>query len=95
MGSRWWDEEKQQWHRWSERWLAICSYALRERQLKGLSQRIVKAEQDLEKLAIRPGKDRNILEKKVREILQRYRVSKYLSGKINSKIVLTDANIIN
>ena len=86
LGSRWWHEEKQQWHRWSERWFAICSYALRERQIKGLSQRILKAEQDLEKLAGRPGKDRTMLEKKVREILQRYRVSKYLIEEINSNI---------
>jgi len=85
LGSLWWDEHKQQWHRWSERWFAVCSYSLRERQIKGLFQRLVKAELALEKLVRRPGKDKSILEKKVREILQRYRVSKYLVGQINSK----------
>jgi len=86
LGSIWWDEDNQQWHRWSERWLAVCSYALRERKIKGLSKRLVKAELALEKLAQRPGKDGSILEKKVREILQRYRVTHYLVGEINSKI---------
>ncbi|NEQ87788.1 MAG: hypothetical protein F6K26_49760 [Moorea sp. SIO2I5] len=86
LGSLWWDDNNQQWHRWSERWLAVCSYALRSRQIKGLSKRLVKAELALEKLAARPGKDANILDKKVGEILQRYRVTQYLVVKINSKI---------
>jgi len=50
------------------------------------SPRLVKAELALEKLAVRPGKDGTILEKKVRLILQRYRVTHYLVGEINSKI---------
>ena len=86
LGSIWWNEDNQQWHRWSERWLTVCSYALRERQIKGLSKRLVKAELALEKLAQRPGKDGTILEIKVQEILQRYRVTHYLIGEINSKI---------
>ena len=57
LGSLWFDDDNQEWHRWSERWFAICSYALRDRQLKGLSQRLLKAEQALKKLADRPGKD--------------------------------------
>ena len=57
LGSLWFDPDNQEWHRWSERWLAVCSYALRERQLKGLSKRLLKAENALKKLADRPGKD--------------------------------------
>ena len=86
LGSLWFDADNQEWHRWSERWLAVCSYPLRERQLKGLSKRLLKAEDALKKLAQRPGKDAVILEKKVTEILKRYRVTNYLVGKIDSKI---------
>ena len=86
LGSLWFDPDEQEWHRWSERWLAVCSYAQRERQLKGLSQRLGKAEQALKKLADRPGKDAIVLEKKVTEILKRYRVTDYLVSKIESKI---------
>lgn len=86
LGSLWFDPDKQEWHRWSQRWLAVCSYALRDRQLKGLSQRLVKAEQVLKKLADRPGKDAVVLEKKVTEILKRYRVTDYFLWEISSKI---------
>ena len=86
LGSLWFEPDNQEWHRWSERWLAVCSYALRERQLKGLSKRLLKAEDALKKLADRPGKDAVILEKKVTEILKRHRVADYLVGKIDSKI---------
>ena len=27
LGSIWWNQENQQWYRWSERWLVVCSYA--------------------------------------------------------------------
>nr|WP_293110937.1 hypothetical protein [Okeania sp. SIO2F4] len=86
MGSIWFDVENQQWHHWSQRWLAVCSYALLERQLQGLEKRLLKAEEALKKLAQRPGKDAVILEKKVTEILKRYRVTPYLVGIIDSQI---------
>ena len=53
LGSLWQDPDNQTWHRWTERWLAVCSYALRERQIKGFCQRLLKAEQALKKLADR------------------------------------------
>jgi transposase len=86
LGSLWFDGDSQQWHQWSERWLAVCSYSLQERQLKGLSKRLLKAEVALKKLAERPGKDVVILEKKVTEILKLYRVTDYLVVKIDPKI---------
>ncbi len=86
LGSLWFDPDSQEWHRWSERWLAVCSYALRDRQLKGLEKRLLKAELAFKKLADRPGKDAVILEKKVTDILKRYRVTDYLGSKIDSKI---------
>jgi len=86
LGSLWQDPDSQTWHRWTERWLAVCSYALRERQIKGFCQRLLKAEQALKKLADRPGKDTLVLEKKVAEILKRYRVKDYISTAIESEI---------
>ncbi len=86
LGSLWFDPDSQSWHCWSERWLAVCSYAHRARQLKGFILRLVKAELALKKLAERPGKDAVVLEQKVTEILKRYRVSDYLVPKISSKI---------
>ena len=86
LGSLWQDPDSQKWHRWTERWLAVCCYALRERQIKGFSQRLLKAEQALKKLADRPGKDTLVLEKKVAEILKRYRVKDYISTAIESEI---------
>ena len=86
LGSLWSEEETGDSHRWCERWLVVCSYSQRERLLKAFSQRVQKAEQALEKLANRPGKDVLVLEKKVAEILQRYRVNDYISTSIESLI---------
>ena len=78
LGSLWLDEESQQWHRWSERWLVICSDALARQQIKGLEKRLGRAELALAQLAARPGQDSAALEKKVDEILKRHRVREYL-----------------
>jgi transposase len=86
LGSLWLDEKTGDKHHWSERWLVVCSYSQRERLLKGFSQRLQKAEQDLKKLVDRPGKDALVLEKKVAEILQRYRVNDYIYTSIESLI---------
>jgi transposase len=86
LGSIWFDPDNQQWQRWSERWFAVCSYPLRNRQLEGLEKRLLKAETALDKLADRPGKDAFSLDKKVTEILQRHRVTNYLSWEIHTKI---------
>lgn len=57
LGSLWSNRENQQWYRWTERWLVVCSYALPQRQLKSLSARLSKAEQALEKLTQKPPPD--------------------------------------
>ena len=46
LSNLWCDQENQQWYRWSERWLVVCSYALQQRQLKSLSARLSQAELD-------------------------------------------------
>ena len=70
----------------SERWLVIQSYALAQRQQKGLEQRLLNAEKALAKLAAKPGEDSIALQESVDSILQRHRVSDYLLTNIHKKI---------
>ena len=86
LGSLWFDQKRQKWHCWSERWLVVQSYALASRQIKGLDKRLLKAEKALAKLAAKPGKDPVVLQTKVAEILQRYRVTKYILSEVKKKI---------
>ena len=86
LGSLWYDKEDQQWYRWTERWLVVCSYALQQRQLKSLSARLSKAELALEKLAKKPPKEEMVLQTKVETILNRYRVTEQISTSIEKKI---------
>lgn len=86
LGSLWLEKENQQWHRWSERWLVVCSYALQQRQLKSLSARLNKAELALEKLVQKPPQDELILQTKVESILKRYRLKEQIITSIEKKI---------
>ena len=86
LGSLWWSKENQQWYRWSERWLVVCSYALQQRQLKSLSARLNKAELALEKLVEKTPQDEVILQTKVKSILKRYRVQEQILTSIDKKI---------
>jgi transposase len=86
LGSLWWSTENQQWYRWSERWLVVCSYALQQRQVKSLSTRLSKAESALEKLVQKTPQDEVILQTKVEQILKRYRVSEQILTSIEKKI---------
>ncbi|MEP0879924.1 IS1634 family transposase [Funiculus sociatus GB2-M2] len=86
LGSLWLDPDTRQWHRWSERWLVIRSHALAQRQIKGLEQRLQKAEKALVSLAAKPGQDAKILQEKVEQILQRHRVEEHLLVTVNKKI---------
>jgi transposase len=86
LGSLWFDKERQQWHRWSERWLVVQSYALGKRQIKGLDKRLLNAEKALGKLASKTKEDPVVLETKVVEILKRYRVTGYILYNLKPKI---------
>jgi transposase len=86
LGSLWLDPQNQQWHRWSERWLVMCSHALAQRQIKGLEQRLLKAEKALASLASKPGQDALALQEKVDRILKHHRVREYLLVAINKQI---------
>ena len=86
LGSLWFEKDSQKWYRWAERWLVVCSYPLRKRQLKALEHRLVKAEQTLDKLALSPPKDAVALQTQIDGILKRYRVTGYILPKIEKKI---------
>ena len=86
LGSLWFNPENQQWYRWSERWLVVCSYALQQRQLKSLSARLSKAELALEKLVQKTPQDELVLQTKVENILKRYRVSEQILANIEKKV---------
>ena len=86
LGSLWFEKDTKKWHRWSERWLVVQSYALAQRQKKGLDKRLLNAEKALAKLAAKPEKDPIVLQTKVMEILKRYRVTNYILSDIKKKI---------
>ena len=86
LGSLWFNQKSQKWHRWSERWLVVQSYALAQRQRKGLEKRLLNAEKALAKLATKPEEDPIVLQTKVVEILKRYRVTGYLLYDLKQKI---------
>ncbi|MGK7875547.1 MAG: transposase [Xenococcaceae cyanobacterium] len=86
LGSLWYDKNSQKWYRWSERWLVVCSYALRSRKLKSLENRLVKAEQALDKLTLKPPQDALTLQTQVDSILKRYRLTGYILTAIEKKI---------
>lgn len=86
LGSLWCNPGNQQWHRWSERWLVVCSYALQQRQLKSLSARLSKAELALEKLVQKTPQDEVVLQTKVESILKRYRVEEQILTSIEKQI---------
>ncbi len=64
----------------------ICSHALAQRQIKGLQQRLEKAEKALASLASKPGQDVKGLQEKVDRILKHHRVSDYLNVTIHKQI---------
>ncbi len=86
LGSLWLDPHSKQWHRWLERWLVIRSHALAARQIKGLEQRLQKAEKALTQFASKPGTDAQSLQEKVDRLLESDRVKEYLLVTINKQI---------
>ena len=86
LGSLWYDKDSQSWYGWSERWLVVCSYALRSRQIKSLENRLKKAQLALKKLALKPPQDAVALQAQVDSILKGYRVTGYILTSIDKKI---------
>lgn len=74
LGKQWLDEKTGTWVRWIERHLVVHSYAVAERKLVKLEQRLAAAELALAKLAAKPSQDCCELTHKAQAILKRYQL---------------------
>jgi transposase len=86
LGNIWVEAETDKRYQWEERWLVVKSNSLASRQIKGLESRLLKAEKALFSLKKRPGKDKKLLEQKIREVLKKHRLTKYIEYSIERKI---------
>ncbi|WP_407900258.1 hypothetical protein [Scytonema sp. NUACC26] len=82
LGKFWFNEETNKWVRWHERYLVVYSQSLAASEIHGQQQRINTARTALDKLALKPGDDREQLSHKVENILKRYRVNDFFSTTI-------------
>lgn len=71
--------------RWHERYLVVYSPRLAASAIRGQQQRINTALTALNKLAAKPGEDREQLTHKVENILKRYRVNDFFSTMITEE----------
>ena len=86
LGKFWLNPETNKWVRWHERYLVVYSQSLALSIIRGQQQRINTAITALNKLASKPGDDREQLTHKVENILQRYRVNNFFSIRITEEI---------
>lgn len=86
LGNIWVERETEKRYQWQERWLVVKSNSLASRHIKGLESRLVKAEKVLFSLKKRPGKNEKLLEQKIREVLKKHRLTKYIEYSIERKI---------
>lgn len=86
LGNIWIDPESEKHYQWPERWLVVKSNTLASRQIKGLESRLGKGESSLLSLQKRPGKDENLLEQKIQEVLKNYRLTNYIKYSIEKNI---------
>ena len=75
LGKQWQNPETQDWVQWEERHLVTHSYAVAAQKLKGLRQRLEKAELALAKLAAKPVADACRLQQQAEAALKRYRLT--------------------
>jgi transposase len=78
LGKFWLNPDTKKLVTWHERYLVTYSNILAASQIRGLHERIDKAQAALDKLKKSPGKDLEILNDKVAVILKRYRVNEFL-----------------
>ena len=86
LGKFWLNPETKKWVRWHERYLVVYSHSLAIACIRGQQQRIKVAQTALDKLADKPGDDREKLKKKVETIFKRYRVNDFFSTIITEEI---------
>ena len=85
LGQFWLHPDTPKWVRWHERYLVVYSQSLAKAQIRGLQQRLERAQTALEKLAVKPGKDSEELKLKVDAILKRHRVREFFSVSLTAK----------
>jgi len=87
LGKFWLNPETDKWVRWHERYLVVYSHTLAKAAIHGLEQRLKSAQSALEKLAGKPGNDKEQLNQKVEAILKRYHVNEFFSVTTTEEII--------
>lgn len=77
LGQCWHHPDTQEWVQWHERYLVVYSQSFATAQIRGLQQRLERAQIALDKLAAKPGKESDELNLKVEAILKRHRVKEF------------------
>lgn len=85
LGKFWLNPETNKWVRWHERYLVVRSHKLALSVIDSQNKRINQAQLALEKLAIKPGTELDVLRYKVENILKRYRVTEFFSTTITEE----------
>lgn len=78
LGKTWFNPDTNKLVKWHERYLVAYSHVLATAQIRGLHQRLDKAETALKKLKKSPGQDLEVLNAQVAAILKRHRVKEFL-----------------
>jgi transposase len=78
LGKFWLNPDTKKLVTWHERYLVTYSKILAATQIRGLHERINKAQTALDKLKQRPGKELEVFNTKVKAILKRHRVKEFL-----------------
>ncbi|AVH63641.1 IS1634 family transposase [Nostoc sp. 'Peltigera membranacea cyanobiont' N6] len=92
LGKFWFNQETNKWVRWHERYLVVYSQSLAASAIRGQQQRLLTARTALDKLANKPGDDREELSHKVENIKKRYRVKDFFSTMITEEIIKETRN---
>jgi transposase len=93
LGKFWFNEETNKWVRWHERYFVVYSQSLAASTIRGQQQRINQAQTALEKLALKPGDDREQLTHKIENIKKRYRVNDFFSTNIIEETLVTTRHV--
>ncbi|WP_262561338.1 hypothetical protein [Acaryochloris sp. CCMEE 5410] len=83
LGQFWYHPDTQEWVQWHERYLVVYSQSFAAAQIQGLQQRLERAQNALDKLAAKPGKEPEELNLKVEAILKRHRVKEFFCVSLN------------
>lgn len=81
----WVNPDTQKKVRWHERYLVVYSQSLAQTQIRGLQQRLDRAQTALDKLAAKPGAELLDLQVKVEAILNRHRVKEFFYVTLTSQ----------